>query len=170
MQEANDSNEFSVPDTHINIPTTTGAEDFNYDEYALHLLEDGYFENIPHIQPGKKVILPSTHVGSIRYVRQQYMDAMAIVAKFRKPDLFLTLTLNPVHKNVTDYLSYAENIYRSDLHSRVFHEKVKSTIDDVVKKQIFGQTIAHFSVIEFQVSLILRIFRFDYQAQNYFIL
>ena len=44
-----DSNEFSVPGTHINIPTTSGTENFNYDEYAQHLREDGYFEDIPKL-------------------------------------------------------------------------------------------------------------------------
>jgi len=41
---------------------------------------------------GKMVILPSTFTGSLRNMLQHYQDAMAIVSKFGKPDLFITMT------------------------------------------------------------------------------
>jgi len=41
---------------------------------------------------GKMIILPSTFIGSLRNMLQNYQDAMAIVSKFGKPDLFITLT------------------------------------------------------------------------------
>ncbi|MGH7238491.1 MAG: hypothetical protein ACREHG_00340, partial [Candidatus Saccharimonadales bacterium] len=44
---------------------------------------------------GRRVILPSTHAGSPRWMNEQYQDAMAIVRKFGKPDLFITMTCNP---------------------------------------------------------------------------
>jgi len=44
---------------------------------------------------GKKVILPSSFVGSPRYQHQLYQDAMRIVAKYGKPDYFITFTCNP---------------------------------------------------------------------------
>jgi len=44
---------------------------------------------------GKMVILPSTFIGSPRNMLQNYQDAMAIVNKFGKPDLFITMTCNP---------------------------------------------------------------------------
>lgn len=43
--------------------------------------------------PGVPVILPSSFTGSPRNMQQLYQDAMAIVCKFGKPDLFLTYTL-----------------------------------------------------------------------------
>ena len=40
------------------------------------------------------VILPSSFRGSPRVLLQNYQDAMAIVAKYGKPDLFITFTCN----------------------------------------------------------------------------
>ena len=37
---------------------------------------------------GKKVILPATFVGGPRYMSKKYQDAMAVVRKKGKPDLF----------------------------------------------------------------------------------
>ena len=42
-----------------------------------------------------KLILPSSHVGSSRFMTQLFQDAMAICRYFHKPDLFLTMTANP---------------------------------------------------------------------------
>ena len=44
---------------------------------------------------GHKLILPSSHVGSPRFMTQLFQDAMAICRHFHKPDLFLTMTANP---------------------------------------------------------------------------
>ena len=53
-------------------------------------------------QPGKIVILPSSFQGYPRSCQQNDQDAMAIVAKYEKPDLFLTFTCNPKCKDITD--------------------------------------------------------------------
>ncbi|KAL5137844.1 Replication factor A protein 1 [Glycine soja] len=44
---------------------------------------------------GKRVILPSTFVGSPRYMDQLYFDGMAICSHVGFPNLFITLTSNP---------------------------------------------------------------------------
>ena len=44
---------------------------------------------------GKRVILPSTFIGGPRFMAQLYQDAMNIVRRFGKPDLFITFTCNP---------------------------------------------------------------------------
>ena len=44
---------------------------------------------------GRIVILPSTFTGSPSNMMQHYQDAMGIVRKFGKPDLFITMTCNP---------------------------------------------------------------------------
>jgi len=44
---------------------------------------------------GHKLILSSSHVGSLRSMTQLFQDAMAICKYFHKPDLFLTITANP---------------------------------------------------------------------------
>jgi hypothetical protein len=51
---------------------------------------DANFEEL-----GNRVILPATFIGSPRDQFQQYQDAMAIVRKYGKPDLFVTYTCNP---------------------------------------------------------------------------
>ncbi|GBN07178.1 hypothetical protein AVEN_90312-1 [Araneus ventricosus] len=47
-----------------------------------------------NIRTGKLIILPSSFQGSPRHMQQNYQDAMAMVRKFGKPDLFLTFTCN----------------------------------------------------------------------------
>jgi hypothetical protein len=44
-----------------------------------------------NLRIGQMIILPSTFPGSPRYMQQNYQDAMAIVHKLGKPDLFVTL-------------------------------------------------------------------------------
>jgi hypothetical protein len=43
---------------------------------------------------GKRIILPSGFIGGPRNMQQQYQDAMALVRKYGKPDLFITMTCN----------------------------------------------------------------------------
>ncbi len=44
---------------------------------------------------GRMVVLPATFAGSPRHMNQLYQDSMALVKKFGKPDLFITMTCNP---------------------------------------------------------------------------
>ena len=70
---------------------------------------------------GRKVILPSTFQGSARNMRQRYHDAMAIVVKKGKPDLFITFTCNPKWKEIAENLYPNQQAYdRPDIVSRVF--------------------------------------------------
>ena len=85
------------------------------------------------------VILPSSFQGSPRALLQNYQDAMAIIAKFGKPDLFITFTCNPKWKEVT------ENLYEGEqpsdcphLLARIFKLKLKELINDICVHQIFG--------------------------------
>ncbi|XP_029174600.1 uncharacterized protein LOC114943183 [Nylanderia fulva] len=58
--------------------------------------------NNAHI--GKMIILPSTFVGSPRNMLQHYQDAMAIVRKNGKPDIFVTMTCNPNWREIKENL------------------------------------------------------------------
>ena len=42
----------------------------------------------------KKPILPSSHLGSPRYLMQNYQDTMTICRQYKNPDLFITFTCN----------------------------------------------------------------------------
>ena len=55
-------------------------------------------------EPGVPVILPSTFTGSSTNMQQSYQDALAIVCKYGKPDLFITYTCNPKCPEVTENL------------------------------------------------------------------
>jgi hypothetical protein len=50
---------------------------------------------------GKRVILPSTFIGGPRFMAQLYQDAMNLVRRFDKPDLFIIFTCNPAWPEVT---------------------------------------------------------------------
>jgi hypothetical protein len=58
------------------------------DDYLCGRLE------VSNAELDRRVILPSTHVGSPRYMQQCFNDAMALVRKCGKPDLFITMICN----------------------------------------------------------------------------
>ena len=61
------------------------------DQYdVLHELGNDH-----NVEPGRVVVLPSTYVGSPRVLKENFEDAMAIIKKYGKPDLFITFTCNP---------------------------------------------------------------------------
>jgi len=62
---------------------------------------DEYAEE-SNLKPGRIAILPSTFQGSPRSHLQNYQDAMAIIPKFGRPDLFLTFTCNPKWRKISD--------------------------------------------------------------------
>lgn len=73
---------------------------------------------------GKVVILPSTFQGSPRNLAQRYQDAMAMVRKEGKPDIFLTFTCNPNWPEIKNELKNGEKpCDRPDIVSRVFQCK-----------------------------------------------
>ena len=52
---------------------------------------------------GKRLILPSTYLGSDRHMQTKlFQDSMAIVRFFGKPDLFITFIANPHWKEITE--------------------------------------------------------------------
>jgi hypothetical protein len=44
---------------------------------------------------GKRIVLPRTFLGGDRDVQAKFLDAMALVQRFGKPDYFITMTCNP---------------------------------------------------------------------------
>jgi hypothetical protein len=91
---------------------------------------------------GVKVILPSSFTDSVRQFLQLYQDSLALVREFGKPSLFVTITANP---------SMEENDpERVDLVVRMFKLKLKSILDDIITKRIWGEVAAFTYTIEFQ--------------------
>ena len=84
-------------------------------------------------------------------MQQNYQDAMAIVRKYGEPDLFITFTCNPRWKEIEEQLFPGQTPSDKPDHiARVFKLKLNELIDDIIKKHIFGRTVAHIFVIEFQ--------------------
>ena len=100
---------------------------------------------------GKLIVLPATFVGGPRYLLNLFQDAMAIVRKFGKPDLFITITCNPKWPEITDRLGKGQTAQDiPDIVSRVFSLKLKAVCDLLFKKHIFGRAKAQMHIIEFQ--------------------
>ena len=113
-----------------------------------HLQSEAELQNM---QPGKMVILPSSFQGSPRAMQQNYQDAMAIIAKFGKPDLFLTLTCNPKSQSIAENLPTGVNAEnRPDLVTCVFNRQLHELLYDIKHRHILGKPVAMIHVIEFQ--------------------
>jgi len=96
----------------------------------------------------RRVILPSSHIGSPRHMHEQYQDAMAIARYYRHPDLFITMTTNPKWIEITQELHPGQSPHsRPDLLTRVFHLKLKALLKDILDG-IFGHVVAHNRVPE----------------------
>ena len=57
-------------------------------------IAEGDIEGVNH---GRKIILPATYYGSVRWYRLKNLESMAIVREKGKPHLFITMTCNPKH-------------------------------------------------------------------------
>ncbi|XP_058783166.1 uncharacterized protein LOC131657824 [Vicia villosa] len=101
---------------------------------------------------GKRVVLPSSYVGSRRYMDQLYFDGMAICSYVGFPDLFITFTCNPnwpelQHVLASNNLKPAD---RPDLITRIFKMKFDELLSDLTKKSMMGKVLAYMYTIEFQ--------------------
>lgn len=98
------------------------------------------------MQPGVPVVLPSSFSGSPRAMQQ---DAMAIVSKYGKPDIFLTYTCNPKIHEITENLRDGERSeHRPDLVSRVYKLHLDELLHDIKDRHVLGVPVAHVRVIE----------------------
>jgi len=100
---------------------------------------------------GKVVILPSTFTGSARFMESNYQDCMAIVCKYGRPSLFITMTCNPNWSEIKKQLLPNQVPQdRPDITARVFYIKFKNLMKRLNKDKIFGEVVAYSAVIEFQ--------------------
>ncbi|XP_011858756.1 PREDICTED: uncharacterized protein LOC105556283 [Vollenhovia emeryi] len=100
---------------------------------------------------GRVMILPSTFIGSPRNMMQNYQDATAIVRKYGKPDVFITMTCNPNWLEIKEnLLSNQQPADRPDICARVFNIKKNYLVDLIVRQKFFGEVKAFVYVIEFQ--------------------
>ncbi|WVZ93288.1 hypothetical protein U9M48_039282 [Paspalum notatum var. saurae] len=119
-----------------------------YIQGIFDAIEKGMYEAN---QIGKKVFLPSSHVGSRRYIIQNYHDGIAICHAYGSPDLFITFTCNPRWPELLGALIQGEQPNdRPDIIVRVFHMKLEQLLDDLRSGLIFGSISAILYSTEFQ--------------------
>jgi Helitron helicase-like domain at N-terminus len=106
---------------------------------------------------GRRIVLPAKFPGSVRNMQRSYQDSMAIVRTFGKPGYFITFTANPHWDEIkaellTDSNGNPTQTWRDrpDLVSRVFRMKYDEMMQDLKKKGVLGDYVAHVSVIEYQ--------------------
>ena len=105
-------------------------------------------QNLP---PGRMVILPSTFNGSPRNMMQNFQDAMAVVGRFGRPDLFVTFTCNPKSPDILNALRPGQTASdRPDIVSRVFKLQLDELKRDLTQNHVLGNTVADLHVIEYQ--------------------
>jgi ATP-dependent DNA helicase PIF1 len=79
------------------------------------------------------------------------MDAMSLVRKYGKLDIFLTMTCNPNWDEITQNLYPGQSAHdRPDLIVRVFRAKLEELNNLLFKKHILGKVKARVYVVEFQ--------------------
>ncbi|WVZ94394.1 hypothetical protein U9M48_040292 [Paspalum notatum var. saurae] len=100
---------------------------------------------------GKRTVLLTSFIGGPRDMRRRYMDAMTLVRKFGKPDIFLTMTCNPNWDEIKNELLLGQAPQdRLDLIVRVFHAKLEELKKRLLKQDILGKVRAYIYVVEFQ--------------------
>ncbi|CDY13504.1 BnaA03g52220D [Brassica napus] len=93
-------------------------------------------------EQGEQFLLPATFTGGPRYMKNMYLDAMAICKHFGFPDLFITFTCNPKWPELTRFLQKRglNSDDRPDIICRIFKMKLDSLMNDLTKKNILGKT------------------------------
>lgn len=90
--------------------------------------EDGDKER-QHFSSKNKSFLADSFTGSPRHLKKLSMNALTIVSEYGPPDAFITLTFNPMWKEVKQGLLPGQSIYdRPDLQARIFHARLEAFI------------------------------------------
>ncbi|XP_074363854.1 uncharacterized protein LOC141704500 [Apium graveolens] len=90
---------------------------------------------------GKGVILPAGFVGSKRYMQQNFQDALDVCRYMGHPDIFLTMTCNPLWDEILqmmEYLPGCDSANYPDIITRVFRLKLDQLLEDIKKNGYFG--------------------------------
>lgn len=93
---------------------------------------------------GKGVILPAGFVGSKRYMQQNFQDALAVCRYIGHPDIFLTMTCNPLWDKIQKMMEFVPGCFAPncpDIISRVFRLKLDQLMEDIKNKAYFGKCI-----------------------------
>ncbi|CAN1781985.1 hypothetical protein LINPERHAP1_LOCUS15628 [Linum perenne] len=89
----------------------------------------------------------------MRYMKQLFLDAMAICHYFGNPDLFITFTSNAQWPEITNAFKNIVGSHGEDkpaIVARVFRMKLQHLKDDINDHHIFGRTVADNAKLETQ--------------------
>ena len=78
---------------------------------------------------GKRLIMPTSFVGGPRNMSQLYQDAMALIRKHGRPDLFITFTCNPKWPELCK-LEYQLGILKISYLLQIYLVRYLSTLRD----------------------------------------
>jgi hypothetical protein len=88
---------------------------------------------------GKKVVLPSSFIGSPRAMSQLYQEAMAICRVFGALSLFITMTANPNWPEVRDVIPDGDNAADHPMEMmRIAYLKIKQLLFELVEMRRLG--------------------------------
>lgn len=100
---------------------------------------------------GHRVILPPSFLGGPRDMKRRYLNALALVQRYGKPDLFITMTCNPNWPEIKKHLAPGEEAqHRPDIVARVFHAKLIAFKKLLMEDHVLGEVEAFTYVVEFQ--------------------
>ncbi|XP_024868730.1 uncharacterized protein LOC112452643 [Temnothorax curvispinosus] len=91
------------------------------------------------IKAGIPVILPSSFIGSPRNMQERYQDAMSIVRKFGKPDIFLTVTCNPQSPSIKENLDGRISSRFSSKSLQLGYDKEKPRDEEIIDKMVWAE-------------------------------
>ncbi|XP_072088577.1 uncharacterized protein [Arachis hypogaea] len=101
---------------------------------------------------GKRIILPASFTGGMRYMFNNCQYAMAICKKYGYPNLFITMTCNSSWQEI-GRVNNPRNLKvkdRLDISCRVFKIKLDMIISDLKQGILFGVLDAGMYTVEFQ--------------------
>ncbi|CAI0628238.1 unnamed protein product [Linum tenue] len=142
---------------------------FPYGEDGFHL---GIKCNPVHNSPNAKrqngdttgegigTILPATYTGGPRYMKHQYLDAMAICRRIGNPDLFITFTCNAQWPEITKAFQEVIGLKpedKPDVVVRVFKMKVAALKEQIHRYQFFGKSVAGTTDVYFLRMLLTKV-------------
>uniref|UniRef100_A0A914H8H6 ATP-dependent DNA helicase n=1 Tax=Globodera rostochiensis TaxID=31243 RepID=A0A914H8H6_GLORO len=102
-------------------------------------------------QLGRIFLAPRTLRGSRAYYQLQFADAMAICRQLGAPHLLITFTMNSAAAEFDTMLWEGQHWYnRPDISDRLFIDKSKEFLKDIVQRQVMGPVKAWFYSVEHQ--------------------
>ena len=92
------------------------------------------------VRIGKRIVLPSSFIGSDRYMMQCYQDSMALVRTHGKADYFITITCNPKWVEISkELLPHQTASDRPDIVARIFNLKLDELLKDLTEKSAWEE-------------------------------